>query len=112
MQYETIRDYYERLTEDSPENVVNHLWYNILREYFLNREGFQLEVPPSPVPVQTKVGKSDDITILYVNHDKRTTLVLAENNRVSLETDSSSWSEAVDGLANHLELTRLALLEN
>jgi hypothetical protein len=109
MQYGTIRDYYGRLTSDSVENIVSHLWYNILREYFLISEGFQLEVQPSPIPDRTKVGWSNDITILYVNHSKRKTLILVEHNRVSLETDPSSWTYAADELTNHMKLARLAV---
>lgn len=109
MQYETIRDYYGRLTNDSVENIVSHLWYNILQEYFINRDGFQLEVQPSPVPDQAKVGQSNEVTILSVNHRETKTMLLVENTRVSLETDSPSWAEAVEELTNRMKLAHLAV---
>ncbi|KAK3896764.1 hypothetical protein C8A05DRAFT_39688 [Staphylotrichum tortipilum] len=59
MQYDSIRDYYARLTNNSQSNVLNHLWFNILREYFPVQEGFGLEIRP-------RVTEHDDITIQYV----------------------------------------------
>ncbi|KAK3299556.1 uncharacterized protein B0H64DRAFT_388938 [Chaetomium fimeti] len=44
--------------------------------------------------------------ILYVKHNKNTTLILVVDNRVSLETDSASWSNAVNELTNHMKLAR------
>lgn len=108
MQYEGIRDYYKRLTKDSLENVVGHLWYNILREYFLTRDGFQLEVQSRPAPGVTK--QSNSVTIRSVNlikNGRRTkTLVLLENKSVSLESHTSTWTEAVSQLTGYMKLVR------
>ncbi len=107
MQYETIRDYYKQLTKDSLENVVDNLWNNILREYFLNREGFQLEVQSRPAPGMTK--QSNDVTVRYVKHGKKKPLILFENKRVSKETHGSEWRDAVFELTNYMKLARANL---
>ena len=107
MQYETIQDYYKQLTKDSLENVVDNLWNNILREYFLNREGFQLEVQSRPAPGMTK--QSNDVTVRYIKHGNKKPLILIENKRVSKETHESTWKEAVSELTNYMKLSRAAL---
>ncbi|KAK4243851.1 hypothetical protein C7999DRAFT_35807 [Corynascus novoguineensis] len=104
MQYETIQDYYKQLNKDSLENVVDNMWNNILREYFFNREGFQLEVQSRPAPGQTK--KSNDVTIRYVKNGTKKPLVLFENKRVSLESSNTTWKEALDQLTEYMLLAR------
>ncbi|KAK4153865.1 hypothetical protein C8A00DRAFT_33335 [Chaetomidium leptoderma] len=104
MQYETIRDYYKQLTKDSLENVVDNLWNNILREYFFNREGFQLEVQSRPAPGLTK--QSNDVTVRYVKNGNKKPLILLENKRMSLETHTSTWRDAVTELTNYMKLAR------
>ena len=108
MQYAGIRDYYTRLTKDSNSqpNLVNHLWHNILREYFLVREGFGLEIRP-------RVTKNDDVTIQHVKALRSdlliTRLVLALDERVfESEPPASAWSSGVSQLTDCIKFARTA----
>lgn len=109
MQYETIRDYYEQLNTDSPENVVGNMWNNILREYFSNREGFQLEVQSRSDPSKTK--NSNGVTIRYINKGTQKPLVLIEHKHVSLEESGTIWKDAREQLTEYMLLTRLKSTE-
>ncbi|KAK4151140.1 hypothetical protein C8A00DRAFT_36232 [Chaetomidium leptoderma] len=104
MQYESIREYYNKLTKDSPENVVGYLWSNILREYFLIKEGFQFEVQPRPLPDETK--QSYNVTVRYIKNGKKKPLIFIKNKGVSKEGGEGVWKEAVDELTENMKLTR------
>ncbi len=108
MQYASIRDFYTQLTNDpnSQENVLSNLWFNILREYFLAREGFGLEIRP-------RLTEHDDVTIQYVNavrSDIRTTrVILAVDERVfESQPPDSAWSSVVSQLTECMKLASAA----
>ncbi|KAK4032773.1 hypothetical protein C8A01DRAFT_20199 [Parachaetomium inaequale] len=109
MNYHTIQAYYNRLTTnaDLPENVdvAGHLWYNILREYFLARDGFGLEVQPHPAPGVTK--QSDNAHIRCVRKGNKTPLSLIENKLDSLERPDAVWQEAVRQLTEFMAFARM-----
>ena len=107
MQYESIRDCYKELTKHSLENAVDILWTNILREYFLNREGFQLVVQGYVDDRHNK--KANDVTVRYVKNGRKKSLILIEDKRVLLEGQSAIWSEAFDELTEYMRLARGAL---
>ncbi|KAK4244457.1 hypothetical protein C7999DRAFT_35201 [Corynascus novoguineensis] len=103
MQYETIRDCYEQLNTDSLENLVGNMWNNILREYFFNREGFQLEVQPRSAPGKTK--NSNDVTICYIKNGTQKHLVLIEHERVTLKGSDTIWKDAFEQVTEYMLLT-------
>lgn len=112
LQYAGIREYYTRLTKDSGSqaNLVNHLWNNILAEYFLVRDGFGLEIRP-------RVTENDDVTIQHVKALRSdlliTRLVLALDERVfESEPPASAWSSVVAQLTNCMKLARAVSLES
>ncbi|KAK4238746.1 hypothetical protein C8A03DRAFT_33206 [Achaetomium macrosporum] len=108
MQYRIIQDYYKRLTQDPLEDVVGHLWHNILSGYFSVREGFALEVQPRPAPRVTK--QSNDVTVRYVKHikqDIKTPLTLIAKNHVSEESKTVAWTDAVNQLTEYMKLARM-----
>lgn len=105
MQYEGIRDYYERLNQNFLENVVDNLWNNVLREYFLIREGFLiLRVQAPHVPGVSK--KSNGVAIQYIINERKKTLILIKNKRTSEETKDATWQEAVAELTDDMILCR------
>ncbi|KAH6637195.1 hypothetical protein F5144DRAFT_209002 [Chaetomium tenue] len=111
MQYKGIRDYYEQLTQNPPENVVDNLWSNILRDYFMNREGFLLLMVQAPhVPGVSK--KSTGVAIRYIKNERTEPkpLILIKNKRASEETKDVSWRDAVAELTDDMILSRRNLV--
>ncbi|KAL2166753.1 hypothetical protein VTG60DRAFT_2237 [Thermothelomyces hinnuleus] len=108
MSYKIVQTYYNSLTKDSNEWLVDRLWNTILNLYFTAAEDFGVEVQPRPAPNVSK--EANDVTVAYVHHvsNKRKALCLWENKRREFEGQTAVWTKAVSELTNYMIKERQA----
>ncbi|KAI9787508.1 MAG: hypothetical protein M1839_000038 [Geoglossum umbratile] len=97
--------YYDQIKKtDSIENDVDNFWLNLLPDYFQKKLNFGIEQEARWLPEIT--GQRADWTIRYVKNGSLKKVVLMEDKRKGMETQSAEWREALSQLTRYLKLVR------
>jgi hypothetical protein len=104
MHLNIIQYYYSQLKQNSLEADVDNMWLNILPLYFEARKNYGIEQQSRPWPGVVKI--RPDFTLRYIKNGAPKKVVLIEDKRVSDESSSAVWAEAVQQVTDYMTVAR------
>ncbi|KAF2464528.1 uncharacterized protein BDR25DRAFT_154785, partial [Lindgomyces ingoldianus] len=101
----TQQYYYQKIKETgSLENDVDNFWLNLLPDYFQKKLKYGIEQEARVLPTVTK--QRADWTIRYIKNGDPKKVILMEDKRKGMESQTQHWALALDQLTRYMTLVR------